>query len=74
MVVSVVKTSLSSVGSNFPSVFAGISPGQCTSEGPVLEAGHLIRPAGEDLDVLRTHSHPLHRSDEGPAPRPAVAV
>lgn len=34
------------------SVYAGVSPGQCTSEGSVLEAGHLIRPAGEDLDML----------------------
>lgn len=59
---------------NCPSVFAGVSPGQRASEGSVLEAGHLIRAAGEDLDMLRAHSHPLHGSDEGPAPRSAAAV
>lgn len=62
------------LSSTLPSVFAGVSPGQCTSEGSVLEAGHLSRPAGENLDVFRTHPHPLHGADEGPTPRSAAAV
>lgn len=60
--------------STSPSAFAGVPPGQCPPEGSVLEAGHLFRAAGEDLDVFRAHSHPLHGADEGPAPGSAAAV
>ena len=38
------------------------------------EVGHLFRAAREDLDVFRTLSGPLHRSDEGQAPGPAAAL
>lgn len=55
-------------------LFAGVPHGQRASEGPVLEAGHLLGPAGQNLDMFRAHPHPLHRADEGPAPGPAVAV
>lgn len=40
----------------------------------MCEAGHLIGAAREDLDVFRTRSGPLYRSDAGPTPRPAAAV
>lgn len=55
-------------------MFAGVSPGQCASAGPVFEVGHHVGAAREDLDMFRTRSGPLYRSDAGETPRPAAAV
>lgn len=53
---------------------SGVPSGQREAQRSLCQTGHLIRAEEEDLDLFRIFPGSLHRSDDGPSPRPAPHV